>query len=220
MALTIALDEARPASEESVHRFLAAVDGFTEYELLGGSRCHGWTRLEVVTHVLGGWQEMLAGLVSPVDEKPTVDADSYWTAFEAQYGGVDPVEVLMSQRRRSTAYARPATACEQLADVGAALLRGIRSLPDHACLWQGHVFTAGDFLAVWAVEDVVHQLDLESEIPPPGEGLALARATVEARVGQPLPPEWDDEQAVLVGTGRLPVPEDHPELSDRLPALG
>lgn len=220
MALTIALDQARPACEESVHRFLAAVDGFTEYELLGASRCHGWARLEVVAHVLAGWQEMLAGLVSPVDQDATVDAESYWSAFEAQYADEDPIAVLMSQRRRSAVFARPASACEQLADVGAALLRGIRSLPDRTCLWQGHVFTAGDFLTVWAVEDVVHQLDLDSEVPPQAEGLALARTTVEARIGQSLPADWDDERAVLIGTGRVPVPEGHAELTDRLPALG
>ena len=115
-----------PACEESVHAFLAAVDGITEYELLGASRCHGWTRLEVVAHVIAGWQEMLGGFVSPVDARPTVDADTYWSAFEEQYGDEDPVAVLMAQRRRGAAYTRPASACEQLADVGAALVRGIR----------------------------------------------------------------------------------------------
>ena len=49
-----------------------------------------------------------------------------------------------------------------------------------ACRWQGQVFAPGDFLAIWAVENVVHQLDLLVAELPPRSGLALARATIEA----------------------------------------
>jgi hypothetical protein len=62
----------------------------------------------------------------------------------------------------------------------------------------------------------VHQLDLRSAVPAPGSGLRLARATIEALIGQPLPGEWTDEDAVLIGTGRAPVPA---ELAGLLPAL-
>jgi hypothetical protein len=98
--------------------------GTSEYDLLGASRCHGWTRIDVVVHVIAGCEEMLGGLVSPVPDSPTVDAASYWNAFNEQYGGNDPVDVLMSQRRRTAAHARPASALQQLRDVGEALLRG------------------------------------------------------------------------------------------------
>jgi hypothetical protein len=94
------------------------------------------------------------------------------------------------------------------------------AMPDRPHLWQGHVSTSGDFLAVWAVENVVHHLDLEVADPAPAGAMALARRTVEAIVGEGLPAAWPDEQAVLVGTGRLPVPDEASELAERLPAFG
>src|SRR5687767_7765505 len=118
MELTVTLDDARRPCLDTVRGFLRAVDGLSEYDLLGSSRCHGWTRLDVVVHVVGGWQEMLGGLVSPVDDAPSVDAASYWPAFADEYGDEDPVATLMLQRRRTAAYARPAAACAQLEDVG------------------------------------------------------------------------------------------------------
>ena len=69
MGLTIDLETARTAFRDSVTSFVRAVDDFDEMALLGSSRCHGWTRLDVVVHVIGGWQEMLGGFVSPVDER-------------------------------------------------------------------------------------------------------------------------------------------------------
>lgn len=218
MHLSVGLDEGRAAFTESVEAFLAAVDGLAEYDLLAGSRCHGWTRHEVLVHVLAGWQEMLGGLVSRVEDAPTVDAASYWTAFKEQYADADLVDVLMSQRRRGAAYARPGAARQQLHDVAEAVLRGVAAMPDAPCLWDKHVFDAGDFLAVWAVEDVVHHLDLQVATAAPSAALALARATIESLAGTPLPGEWSDEEAALKGTGRTPV-GDGP-LAGVLPVLG
>lgn len=220
MRLTVPTTEARSACAASIEGFVRAVDALSESELLAASRCHGWTRLDVVVHVIACWHEMLAGLVSEVDAEPTVDAATYWPAFATEEASSDPVSVLMAQRRRTAAYARPASATAHLHDVADALLRGVESLPRGNCLWQRHVFTPGDFLAVWAVEDVVHHLDLCCEEPAPGSALELARATVEALVGEPLPRAWTDVEATLIGTGRCPVPEDGSTLSDRLPALG
>lgn len=219
MGLNLDLVTARAAFAESVDRIVAAASDLAEYDLLGRSRCHGWTRLDVVTHVVAGWQEMLGGMVSQVEDEPTVDAASYWTAFAEDVGGEDPVEVLMSQRRRSAAYARPASACAHLQDVAAAVRRGAENLPDRPCTWQGHVFSAADFLAVWAVEDVVHHLDLDLAGGVPAAALSLARATVEALLGEALPASWSDREAVLIGTGRLPVPGADRGLADRLPVL-
>jgi hypothetical protein len=220
MGLSVSLDDGRAACVNSIDALLRAVETFSEYELLDASRCHGWNRLDVVTHVLAGWQEMLGGMVSPVDDEPTVDAASYWSAFATEYSTDDPVPLLMSQRRRTSAYARPASATAQLRDVAATLRRGVGHLPDRPCLWQGHVFAAGDFLAVWAVEDVVHHLDLLSDEPPPREALRLARMTIEALIAQPLPGVWGDDEAVLIGTGRSPVPDELRAVADLLPALG
>ncbi|HEX2895051.1 MAG TPA: maleylpyruvate isomerase N-terminal domain-containing protein [Marmoricola sp.] len=220
MALSVAADVAGVACTQSIDSFLAAVDTFSEHDLLGSSRCHGWTRLDVVVHVLAGWQEMLGGLVSPVDTPPTVDAASYWPAFREQYADDDPLLALMTQRRRTATYARPAAATAQLHDVGESLRRGVESFAHPRCLWDGHVFTAGDYLAVWAVENVVHQLDLISNAPASASGLSLSRRTIEALVGQPLPDSWSDETATLIGTGRQPAPDGLGAWSSLLPALG
>jgi hypothetical protein len=186
MALTVDLETGRSAFCDSVTGFVRAVDGFSEWELMGASRCHGWTRLDVAVHVLAGWQEMLGGFVSPVDAAPTVDAASYWPAFDAESADPDPVVPLMAQRRRTAAYLRPGSAREQLRDVGDAVLRGAASCVDRHHLWQGHVFTVGDFLAIWAVEDALHQLDLLGDEPVPASAMDLTRATVAELDGAAL----------------------------------
>lgn len=220
MGLTVPFDDGRAACAESIQAFVRAVDGFSEHDLFGASRCHGWTRLDVAVHVLNGWHEMLGGLVSAVDAEPTVDAATYWPAFAAQFADDDPVGTLMAQRRRSAAYARPSSATEHLHDVASALVRGVADCDDGQYLWQGHVFTAGDFLAVWAVEDVVHHLDLLSDQPAPANALLLARATIEGLLGEPVPRTWTDLDATLIGTGRVPVPTGSGSIAARLPAFG
>jgi len=219
MGLSVSLDAGRAACAESIDSFLEAAGSFGELDLLGASRCHGWTRLDVVTHVLAGWQEMLGGMVSPVEAEPTVDSATYWPAFADEMASEDAVAVLMSQRRRTASYVRPESAITQLRDVAAALRRGVDSFPDRRCLWQRQVFEPGDFLTIWAVEDVVHQLDLLSDVPASPRALGLARATVEALLEAPLPTTWSDEQATLVGTGRAPVPDDAGVDASRLPVL-
>lgn len=220
MPLTVELETVRDTARDCVNAFVEAVAGLSEYELLGASRCHGWSRLEVVVHVIGGWHEMLGGFVSPTPRPTTVDAASYWAVFSEQYGDEDPVATLMSQRRRASAYLRPSSALEQLRDVAAMVDRGTHALAQGHYLWQDCVFTAGDLLAIWVVEDVIHQLDLDAPGRVPEAGLALARATVEAILGQPLPGEWSDTEAVLVGTGRVSADAAPAQVRDLLPALG
>lgn len=220
MALSIDLDEGKRAFEESVVAFLGTVDRLTEHEIFGHSRCHGWLRIDVLTHVLGGWQEMLSGFVHQVDAKPTVDAASYWTAFAQDMADEDPIVVLMAQRRRSDAHPSPDALRAQLRDVSAAVLHGTRALTDQPRFWQEQVFTAGDFLAIWAVEDAVHHLDLD--VPgdvAPASALSLCRRTIEALVGEALPAAWSDVDAVLAGTGRISPPAGGEAFATRLPAL-
>lgn len=220
MSFSVTVGEARSAFDASVTAFSGAVAALPEWELLAASRCHGWTRLEVTAHVVAGWQEMLGGFVSLVDADPTVDAASYWTSFAEMTSGSDRVEVLMAQRRRTAAYLRPAGLVEQMRDVSAAVLNGSRTIGGPFCQWQGQVFAPGDFLAIWAVENVVHHLDLLIDDKPPASGVALARATLEALVKEALPADWSDEQALLIGTGRMPVPDDAGAVGARLPAFG
>ena len=185
MTLTVDLETGRTAFADSVRGFVAAVDGVDEWSLLDVSRCHGWTRLDVVVHVIAGWQEMLGGFVSPVTDDPTVDAASYWPAYDAEAAD-DPLVPLMAQRRHTAAHLRPESARAQLRDVAGAVLRGAAGCSDGRLRWQGHVFTAGDFLAIWAVEDAIHQLDLLTTEPVPPSALELARATVKALDGAAL----------------------------------
>lgn len=42
--------------------FVRATDAIDENELLGASRCHDWSRLDVVTHVLAGRPPVPDGL--------------------------------------------------------------------------------------------------------------------------------------------------------------
>lgn len=219
MGLSVSLDNGRAACAESIDAFLSAVETFSEYELLDASRCHGWSRLDVVTHVMAGWQEMLGGMVSPVDDKPSVDATTCWSAFTEEYSTDDPIPTLMFQRRRTSSYERPASAVAELRDGAAAVARGVHSLDDRRYLWQGNVFTAGDFLAMWAVEDVVHHLDLLADVPAPASALSLARQTIETLIAQPLPGAWDDSKAVLIGTGRSSLPDGLGPVGDLLPAF-
>lgn len=219
MPLNVALDDARRAFEASVEAFSGAVTSLAEWDLLVSSRCHGWTRMEVTAHVVAGWQEMLGGFVTLVDDDPTVDAASYWTAFADVTSASDGVAVLMAQRRRAAAYIRPSALVEQMRDVAGAVLSGARAMGTRACRWQGQVFAPGDFLAIWAVEDVVHHLDLLVDDRPPSNALDLARTTLETLAAGPLPADWSDEQVVLIGTGRVPVPDEAGQLGVGFPML-
>jgi hypothetical protein len=220
VAFTVPVGDARVAFDESVTGFLGSVASLSEWDLLASSRCHGWARLDLIAHVVAGWQEMLGGFMTLVDDGPTVDAATYWTAFADMSARSDPVEVLMAQRRRTAAYSRPSALLDQLHDVAETVLNGSRTMSMRACRWQGQVFTPGDFLAIWTVENVIHHLDLLVDDRPTLSGLALARATIEALAANPLPTDWPDEQAVLIGSGRLPVPDEAGAIGARLPVLG
>lgn len=219
MALTIDLDTGRTALLASIDGLLEAIDGMSELELLEPSACFGWTRLDVVTHLIFGGVEQLMGVATRVDEPPTVDAASYWRSYAELTRGEDRVEELMAQRRRGSSYARPESARVHLRDVFAAVRAGVRDLDERHVAWQGEVFTAGDFTAVWAVEHAVHHLDLLVTEPPPSESLRLARATVDALLRVRTPQSWDDIDAVLIGSGRQTARRDGP-IPEELPVLG
>src|SRR5690348_16470917 len=58
--------------------FLDAVAVLDDEQLLAASRCRGWAVCDVVVHVHLGLQEMLLGVVTPVDAEPDTDAAGYW----------------------------------------------------------------------------------------------------------------------------------------------
>ena len=201
---------------EQLDVFVAAARSFSEYDLLGASRVHGWSRLEVVVHSRLGLEEMVGVCAMQVDDPCDHDAASYWASFAADDD--DQVPHILWMRRTATAYNRPEGALRHLDDVAAMLRVALARLPDHPVLFQGKTMTSGDFLATWVVELAVHQLDLGEEAghPTPGS-LTAVRRTVEAIADVDLPQTWNDEDAALIALGRVPLPIDVPELAGVLP---
>jgi hypothetical protein len=196
--------------------FVAAAESFSEYDLLGAARVHGWSRLDVVVHVRAGLEEMVGVCAAQVDDTPDHDAASYWSSFADD--DADPVPHILWMRRTAAAYNRPSGALRHLAAVVGTARIAVRRMPDHPVLFQGKTMTSGDFLATWVVELAVHHLDLgEGAGHPTPESLAVVRRTVEALTDSHLPTSWEDEAAALIALGRLPLPADAPALAGTLP---
>ena len=187
-----------------VGELVEAAAALDDLELLGASRCHGWSRLDVVVHVRLGLQEMALGALALEDAHPDHDAASYW-ADHPDDRDADPVPHILWLRRTAAAYTRPARAVTHLRDVADAAVRAVRSMPEGTVDFQGKRLRSGDFLATWVVELAVHQLDLDL---PDGSssGLGWTRLTLEAIAGARLPVDLDDRTAVLAGLGREPSP--------------
>lgn len=196
--------------------FVAAAESFSEYDLLGASRVHGWSRLEVVVHVRAGLEEMVGVCAAQVNDAPDHDAASYWASFAA--ADDDQVPHILWMRRTSTAYNRPEGALRHLRDVAATARIALGRMPDHPVLFQGKTMTSGDFLTTWVVELAVHHLDLgEDAGSPTRRSLAAVRRTVESVADVDLPATWNDEDAALIALGRLPLPDDAGQLAGALP---
>lgn len=187
-----------------VGEFVDAARSSDDLELLGPSRCHGWSRLDVVVHVRTGLQEMALGTLAHTGEQPDHDAASYW-ADHPDDRDDDPVPHILWLRRTAGAYSRPAAAVAHLQDAAEAAVRAVRAMPERTVEFQGKHLRSGDFLATWVVELAVHQLDLDLG-EQGSSGLKWSRLTLEAVAGARLPAGLDDRAAVLVGIGREPCP--------------
>jgi uncharacterized protein (TIGR03083 family) len=205
-----------------------ALAGLDDSDMLATSRCYGWNVGDVLVHVHLGLQEMVLALGVWTDEEPDTDAAGYWQAFppspEITPAQIDDIQFV---RRTNAAYRRPADLPRHFAVTAAGLADRVTALPGMVTPFQGKIMASGDFLAIWAVELVIHHLDLQAELaiaPPGAAALLLARRTVEALLGGPLPSHIDDETVVLAGAGRVPL--DHAQaraagsLAARLPVLG
>ena len=116
----------------------------------------------------------------------------------------------------------------QWTDTSRAAVRAARARDGAALVTtQGHVLTAADFVHTLAVEGVVHHLDLTLELPARGlsgdaDGLVLNVLTGLFRGD--LPEAWSPTEAILKGTGRLPLDDaDRVDLgadADRFPLFG
>lgn len=147
----------------------------------------------MVTHVRLGLEEVASCLLTAgtSDAEPDRDAATYWLT-PPPGGGSDEVAGILAIRRVASATREPRSALVPLRVVADGLRAAVPRLGDGVLAFQGCVLTIGDFLATWAVELAVHQLDLARELdvaPPPPLALDLVRRTVEASAaaGLPLP---------------------------------
>jgi len=201
------------------HAFVAAAEGYSEYDLLGAATVHGWSRLDVIVHVRAGLEEMVGVCAAQVDDEPDHDAASYWASFaEADQGDEAAVPRILWMRRTAAAYTRPTGALRHLTDVVTTAGIALRRMPDHPVLFQGKAMSSGDFLATWVVELAVHQLDLgEGAGHPVPDSLTVVRRTAEALADVDLPAPWSDEDAAMIALGRRPLPPDDGGLAGVLP---
>ncbi len=198
--------QSRDALLSQLARFVEVCDGLSGDDLFAASHCHGWAALDVIVHVRIGLEEMLRGFVTRTTKAATADAASYW-AQQAPAGGDagDDVAGVMFLRRTASAYRTPLGAVEHLRDAVQSTQDAASSMTEGGVRFQGHVLCSGDFLATWAVELVLHQLDLGRELEiaePDADALRLTRRTVEALAGAAFPAGWEDTDVVLVAAGR------------------
>lgn len=225
--MDVAHEVARDAVLDGLRVLLDAAGALDDRSLLAASRCHGWTVADVLVHVHMGLQEMLHGLVTPTTAPPDTDAAGYWTvAPPTNDPDADEIAAGRFVRLVSAAYRRPTGLVAHLAPTAEAVSTAVAALPPGSLRFQGHVMTTGNFLATWACEIAVHHLDISVDLAiadPSPRALTIARATVEALAGGPLPTGWTDAHAVLLGAGRLPLRAPDRDLGGavaRLPVLG
>jgi hypothetical protein len=198
-------DRARVAMVSSYQAMIDDVGRLDENGLARPSRCRGWSRGDLLFHMLLDAQRALVTFATPAADEPDVDFVSYWAPLRP--GAEDYAAHSRFVRRMASSYRSDLVIARQWTETAAAAIHVAPTLPaDVKVATQGHVLFAGDFLATLAVEATIHHLDLaagdESLAGPSGPGLAAARATLDGALGQPVPVGWDDVDYVLKGTGR------------------
>ncbi len=227
LSVHVKFERGRTAFLNGLHGWVSVVEALSDEQLLAVSRCRGWAVGDVVVHVHMGLQDMLLGIVAPSDAEPDIDAASYWRIeLPTNDPDADDLAPIRFTRLVASAYRRPKGIVGHLLPTAAGLRRAVSAMGPGAVEFQGHVLTAGDFLATWAVELAVHHLDLTADLdlaPPAPDALRLARETVEA-LAAVLPEQWSDETAVLIGAGRVELTDEQAREAGaagaRLPALG
>lgn len=191
------------------------------------SRCLGWSRADLLFHLLLDAQRALVTFATPAVGEPDVDYVSYWAPFRPGAEGYAAHARFV--RRVASSYRSDLVIAKLWAETAAAAAHAAETLPaDVKLATQSHVLYAGDFLATLAVEATIHHLDLvagdESLAGPSGPGLAVTRKTLDAALGELVPVGWDDVDYVLKATGRAELTaDDHARLGGlvaRFPLLG
>ena len=84
--LTVSHHEMVELFEAQLHAFLSAAKELDDLDLLGASRCHGWSRVDVPVHVRLGLEEVTGGCAAQTDRATDHDAASYWASFADDEG--------------------------------------------------------------------------------------------------------------------------------------
>jgi hypothetical protein len=190
---------------------LDIVDQASETDLIRATGCLGWRVADLIVHLRLDAEGILSGLASPSAAPPDRDYVSYWRDWPAA-GPATFADVRWTWAAAAM-YASSAGLRQHFRDVTQAAARAV-SEPARApaVQFQRHVLAAGDFLAMWLTEYVLHHLDLVAELPwapgPGPAGLDLAAATVDGLAGGPRLPAWDTGTYVRKGTGRVPLTDD------------
>ncbi|MGD0701743.1 MAG: maleylpyruvate isomerase N-terminal domain-containing protein [Trebonia sp.] len=220
-------ERAQLAVAASYQAVTADLGDLTEEDLARPSRCRGWTRADLLYHMLLDAQRALVTFATPADGVADVDFVSYWAPFRPDAEGYDAHAGFV--RRAASAYRSELVIVAQWRETGAAAAYAATALPaDAKVATQGHVLAAGDFLGTLAVEATIHHLDLVAGDPalagPSGLGLNVTRETLDGVLGQPVPTSWDDVSYALKATGRAQLTADDRTrlgtLADRFPLLG
>ncbi|SEP43250.1 maleylpyruvate isomerase N-terminal domain-containing protein [Amycolatopsis saalfeldensis] len=172
------------------------------------SGCTGWLVQDLVFHLVIDAQDVLITLASTTEAPATRDAVTYWQPSD-QPTGTDPESAFV--RRGAAAYADLDRLAHHFDDLAVAAGRAAAAADPAARVETcDEVFTVADYLAVYVVESTLHHLDLVRHLSgvdgPPPETAAATRAMVEKVTGQAFPAGVADHEALLVATGRAPVP--------------
>jgi len=205
----------------------AAAGRLSEDELAGWSRCRGWTRADVLLHVLLDAQRALVTFSLPAAGPPDVDYVSYWEPFKPGQAGA--AEHARFVRLVTASYPSHLDVARQFTETATAAARAAEGLPGARMVGtQGHVLAIGDFLATLAVEATIHHLDLllptDDASGPSQEGLAVVRLTLDGLLRDSVAHSWDDAAYALAATGRAALTSADQvalgPLASRFPLLG
>ncbi len=189
------------ALETAYRRITELVASLDDAGFDGPSRCVGWSRRDLLFHVLLDAQRALVSFASPDPGPPDTDYVGYWSAYVS---GSDDEHARAHARfvtRSAAAYASPRGLTAQWTDTAGAVVRAARRLPDQPLATQGRVLPPPDLLTTFAVEAAVHHLDFD--LGGPAVPLDLVVRTLDGPLGTGRRrPDWDDVTYAMKGTGR------------------
>ncbi len=180
-------------------------------QLLAPSACLGWTRADLIYHLLLDAQRALVTFASPAEGPPDKDFVSYWQDFTAS----DDASRAHARfvRISAAAHSDPRAIAARWHETARAAVRSSRTTGEITFVTtQSHVLTTANFIATLVVEATVHHLDLIAGLKhrpsPVAPALSITVATLEGLLGRARPSRWDELTFVLKATGRQPLTED------------